>query len=68
MLFAIGLVALAFASLVVIMNGLRKAPEGYEDEDGFHVVRDHANRPRLSALTRRPKRRESYPVGAEHTA
>jgi hypothetical protein len=67
MLFAIAFALLGAASLIIIINGLRKAPEGYEDENGFHIVRNRANRPRLSALTRRPKARESYPVVVEHT-
>lgn len=68
MLVAIGFVILASVSLTVVINGLRKAPEGYEDENGFHIIRDHAHRPKLSALTRRSKQREAYPVAAEHTA
>lgn len=38
MLVAIGFVILASVSLTVVINGLRKAPEGYEHENGFHIT------------------------------
>lgn len=38
MLIAIGFVILASVSLTVVINGLRKAPEGYEDENGFQIT------------------------------
>ena len=38
MLVAIAFVTLASVSLMVVINDLRKAPEGYEDENGFHIT------------------------------
>jgi hypothetical protein len=31
---------LAFGAFTAILYSLRKAPEGYEDNDGVHVIRD----------------------------
>ena len=33
-----GLTACALASVGVILNQLRKAPEGFEDSKGFHLI------------------------------
>jgi hypothetical protein len=33
-----GLTVCAFASVGVILNQLRKAPEGFEDSEGFHLI------------------------------
>jgi hypothetical protein len=54
------LAALAVAgpvSLAVIFHGLRKAPEGYEDQDGFHFTRE---RPRYSGASVLPRRARSH--------
>ena len=39
----LSLFAIAIASLAVIAAGLRRAPEAYEDEDGFHIIRRRAS-------------------------
>ncbi len=39
MIVAAGLFVAVMGSLVPVILELRKAPEGYEDERGFHVVR-----------------------------
>ncbi len=43
MLLAFGIILVASASLAVIVDGLRKAPEGYEDETGFHIVQEYSH-------------------------
>ena len=43
--FAIGLIAaVALSGLAIIQHALRNAPEGYEDEEGFHAKE---SRPRI---------------------
>jgi hypothetical protein len=38
MFWLIGLIAVSSGSLLVIINTLRKAPEAFEDEHGFHIL------------------------------
>jgi len=38
---AAGLFVAEMASLASVVFELRKAPEGYEDEHGFHAIRNH---------------------------
>ena len=52
MLLSIGLVAVGCGSLILILHSLHKAPEGFEDEDGFHVVQSRAD---SAAVLRRRK-------------
>ena len=42
MIVAAALLVVGIGSLALIARGLRKAPEGYEDEHGFHIVREKA--------------------------
>ena len=34
--------AAAVGGLLAVVRGLRRAPEGYEDEGGFHLLRERA--------------------------
>jgi hypothetical protein len=43
MLLAIGILATTFGIGVFVANSLRRAPEAYEDKDGFHVIRKRAS-------------------------
>jgi hypothetical protein len=43
MLLAIGILATTFGTAVIIANSLRNAPEAYEDEHGFHLIRKRAS-------------------------
>jgi hypothetical protein len=73
-MFLLGALAVvASASLAVILHGLHKAPEAYEDGDGFHIVRQ---RPRYSGASILPRRAKTHqntgrldlplPAGAGH--
>ncbi len=45
------LLALASATMIALAAvgaGLRHAPEAYEDESGFHLLRQNAARPRIA--------------------
>ena len=42
-----GLFALALGSVSLIVYNLRRAPEGYEDEDGFHIYGQRARGSRI---------------------
>ena len=42
MIVAAGLLVTGMASLALVILELRKAPQGYEDERGFHAVRKGA--------------------------
>jgi hypothetical protein len=39
MFWLIGLLAVSSGSLLIIITGLRKAPEAFEDEHGLHILR-----------------------------
>ena len=43
MFLAIGIFATTFGAVVFIANSLRNAPEAYEDQHGFHVIRKRAS-------------------------
>ena len=42
MIVAAGLIVAGMGSLALVILALHKAPEGYEDEHGFHAVRKGA--------------------------
>ena len=39
MFWLIGLLAVSSGSLLIVINGLRKAPEAFEGEHGLHILR-----------------------------
>jgi hypothetical protein len=43
MFLAIGILTTTFGAAVIIANSLRNAPEAYEDQHGFHVIRKRAS-------------------------
>jgi hypothetical protein len=45
--------------VAVVLNAVRKAPEGYEDETGFHIVHGRARYSGASVLPRRSREREA---------
>ena len=49
----VGVLTVASVSLALTLNALRRAPEGYEDETGFHVI---PARPRYSGASVLPRR------------
>jgi hypothetical protein len=73
-MFLLGLLVVASSSLVIVLNGLRKAPEAYEDESGFHLIRKRAHYSGASVLPRRSSKRDidggrldrPLPAGAGH--
>lgn len=73
-MFLLGVLTVASVSLAVILNALRKAPEGYEDETGFHIVHGRARYSGASVLPRRSRERQAVggrlhlplPAGAGH--
>ena len=42
MVFALSVLTIAFGGLGLIAHNLRNAPEAYEDETGFHLIRRRA--------------------------
>jgi hypothetical protein len=52
-MFLFGALTVGSASLAVILNALRKAPEGFEDETGFHIIPGRARCSGASVLPRR---------------
>lgn len=51
MILVVALIASVAGVLAIVLNQLRKAPLGYEDHEGFHVVQ-HL---KASAILRHPK-------------
>ena len=57
-MFLLGFLTVASASLAVVLHALRKAPEGYEDAAGFHIIHGRARYSGASILPRRSRDRE----------
>jgi hypothetical protein len=43
MLSTLGILSVTFGALIIVVNALRSAPEAYEDEQGFHLIRKRAS-------------------------
>lgn len=52
MIIALSLLGLSFASTALVVLELRNAPEGYEDQSGFHLIRKAAAHRETGALER----------------
>lgn len=50
MVFTLALLGLSFASTGLIIFELQNAPEGFEDQSGFHLVRKDPARPETAAV------------------
>lgn len=58
-MFLLGVFAMSFLSLAVILTALWKAPEGYEDASGFHIIQGRVRYSGASVLPRRSREREA---------
>ncbi len=56
-----GIIVVASLSFCTILIGLRRAPEGYEDEQGFHPIRKRASG---AAVVRPARYAKSHGSGA----
>jgi hypothetical protein len=61
MLVVLGVLVTAMGSLALVVNGLRRAPEAYEDEEGFHVMRKGVP---ASGISHHKGRREKHELGS----
>jgi hypothetical protein len=53
------LVAAAVGGLFVVINGLRRSPEAYEDAHGFHILRKRASGSAIMRSTKQATLRRS---------
>jgi hypothetical protein len=58
-MFLFGILTVTSVSLATILAALRNAPEGYEDETGFHIIQGRARYSGASILPRRSKDSEA---------
>lgn len=54
-MFLLGVLAVSSVCLAITLNALRRAPEGYEDETGFHIIHGPARYSGASVLPRRSR-------------
>jgi hypothetical protein len=61
MLIVLAICGTAISALAIVVSSLRRAPEGYEDEHGFHMLRQRASG---SAVVRAAKHKKDVGVGS----
>jgi hypothetical protein len=59
---------IALAAIVVTIAGLRNAPEGFEDRNGFHAIEESEVLATMHAARRDAEEHEDAPGATPHAA